>query len=85
MLYLIAKGDCSVWVKDHARSQVFVRKLGRGDYFGEVSILTNQPRSATVKSTNYSTMACIHQSKFYDLCSNFPDVLLKMEAKALQY
>ena len=84
-LFLIAKGDCTVWVKDHMKTSVFVSKLGQGDYFGEVSILTNSPRTATVKSTNYSTMACINKGKFYDLCSNFPDILMKMQQKALQY
>ena len=29
-LLLIAKGDCSVWVKNHRREEVFVRKLGQG-------------------------------------------------------
>ena len=30
-------------------------------------------------------MACIHKRVFYDLCSNYPDILVKMKRKALQY
>jgi len=30
-------------------------------------------------------MACIHKRVFYDICSNYPDILVKMKKKALQY
>jgi len=63
----------------------YIRQLGQGDYFGEVSILTDCTRTATVKSSNYSTMVCIHKRVFYDLCSSFPDILIKMKRKALEY
>ena len=85
ILYLIAKGDCTVWVRDHMKNQVYINQLCQGDYFGEISILTDSPRTASVRSSNYCTMACIHKRVFYDLCSNFPDILIKMKKKALEY
>lgn len=39
-LFLIAKGDCEVLVKDHLRQNKFVRELLQGEYFGEVSLIT---------------------------------------------
>jgi len=30
-------------------------------------------------------MACIHKRVFYDLCSSYPDILVKMKQKALKY
>ena len=27
-LFLVAKGDCTVWVKDHMKSQVYLNSLG---------------------------------------------------------
>eukprot|EP00356_Strombidium_inclinatum_P000435 CAMPEP_0170510830 /NCGR_PEP_ID=MMETSP0208-20121228/65975_1 /TAXON_ID=197538 /ORGANISM="Strombidium inclinatum, Strain S3" /LENGTH=122 /DNA_ID=CAMNT_0010794319 /DNA_START=887 /DNA_END=1255 /DNA_ORIENTATION=+ len=67
------------------KQQVFIRQLCQGDYFGEISILTDSVRTASVKSQNYCTMACIHKRVFYELCNNFPDILIKMKKKALEY
>ena len=49
-LFLIAKGECSVWVFNHLRQNSYVRQLQQGEYFGEVSILNSTLRTATVKS-----------------------------------
>ena len=84
-MFLIAKGDCTVWVKNHVKDNVYVRQLCQGDYFGEISILTDSVRTATVKSSNYCTMACIKKRVFHDLCNSFPDILIKMKKKALEY
>ena len=67
------------------KRQICVNQLSQGDYFGEVSILTDTPRTASVKSSNYCTMACIHKRVFFELCNSFPDILIKMKKKALQY
>jgi len=67
------------------KNEVMVNSLKQGDYFGEIAILTDSVRTASVKSSNYCTMACIHKRVFYDLCNNFPDILIKMKRKALEY
>ena len=67
------------------KQNVYVRSIFQGDYFGELALLTQTPRSATVKSSNYCTLAVISKSLFYDLCTSFPDVFLKMKKKALNY
>jgi len=71
-IFLIAKGNCSVWVVDHMRQQQFVRQLNQGEHFGEVSILYDTPRTATVKSANYCTLASLSKKTFFDLCNSFP-------------
>ena len=84
-LFLIAKGECSVSVIDHMRRNHHVRKLKQGEYFGEVSILNSTPRTATVKSSNYCTMAVLNKKTFFELCNSFPEIILKMREKALTY
>ena len=57
----------------------------QGEYFGEISILTKSLRTATVKSSNYCTMASLNKRIFYELCGIFPEILIRMKQKALQY
>ena len=58
-LYFIADGECQVGVNDHHNRQVMVREIKDGDFFGELSLIFGIPRTATVVSSNYCTMATI--------------------------
>ena len=67
-MFFIAKGNCTVWVKDHMKQNIKVNSLSQGDMFGEIALLTNSGRTATVKSQNYCTMASLSKKVFFDLC-----------------
>ena len=54
------------------RANRYVNSLNQGEYFGEISILYETPRTATVKSSNYCTLASLSKRTFFDLCNNFP-------------
>ena len=56
-LYFISRGDCDVWVTDQNDVKQRVKLLDQGHYFGEVALLNRCNRTATVRSTNYCTMA----------------------------
>lgn len=47
-LFVVASGSVKVWVREGEGRSRFVRSLGEGDFFGEVSLLTGRPRTATV-------------------------------------
>ncbi|MBU1776093.1 MAG: cyclic nucleotide-binding domain-containing protein, partial [Gammaproteobacteria bacterium] len=47
-LYVIITGDAEVYVDTPSGRRRTVRTLGRGDFFGEMGLLTGAPRSASV-------------------------------------
>ena len=59
--------------------------LNVGDLFGEVALLNQCNRTATVKSTNYCTMAQISSDAFFNLCNSFPNIYNSMRKKVIEY
>jgi len=49
-LFVLTSGRVRAYVRNAAQRQVQVRELAEGDIFGEISVLTGQPRSATIVS-----------------------------------
>jgi hypothetical protein len=47
-LFLLTTGTVKAWTKDARGHYVLARRLHEGDFFGEVSVLTGQARTATV-------------------------------------
>jgi Fe-S-cluster-containing hydrogenase component 2 len=48
--------------------------LGRGDYFGEIGLLFNQPRSATCTALDTVSLVKIGKADFEQMLANFPKV-----------
>ena len=47
-LFLIVSGHVKVFTKDENGGHIPLAQLGPGDFFGEVSLLTGRPRTATI-------------------------------------
>lgn len=66
-MYFLARGDCEVKVTNERRKEQTVRILKPGSLFGEVSLIYNCKRTATVISKNYCTMAKLDKNGFKEL------------------
>ena len=55
-LYLVARGEVGVLIHAEGAPDKEVARLGRGALFGEMSVLTGDPRTATVVSLGDSAM-----------------------------
>lgn len=55
--------------------------LGSGSFFGELAILNNAPRVASVRTISYCDLLEISQSDFLELMKNNPDLWAKVKAE----
>ena len=81
----MAKGDCDVFVKDEKGRDKFVKFMHSGAYFGEISLITQHRRSATVITKNYSTVGSINNEIFSEMCYLYPDLFLQIKQNMKQY
>eukprot|EP00347_Sterkiella_histriomuscorum_P022573 403337973 len=84
-IFFLAQGTCEVWVRDQFRRETFVRNLLQGMLFGEVALIAQVKRTASVKSKNYCTLAALNDENFYEMCHQFPDIFFKMKQETQKY
>ena len=61
--YIIRSGEVSVLVETETEGKT-VGRLGEAEYFGEISLVSNQPRTATVTSTSETELLILEKSDF---------------------
>lgn len=86
--YFIAKGRCKAMIKDKFNDrfeEIKVRDLEPGMHFGEISILYQCKRSATVIATNYCTCAKITRPNYNELLQIYPNLNDLIRMHILEY
>jgi CRP-like cAMP-binding protein len=68
-LYVVAWGEVAVLVPQE------VARLSEGDFFGEIALIADRPRTATVRATVDSQVLALDRSLIVDLVSASPDLL----------
>ena len=71
--YIILAGNADV-VVDTPQGQVTVARLGRNDVLGEIAILCDVPRTATVVSRGELRTLRVGKDAFFNLVTQFPQV-----------
>jgi CRP/FNR family transcriptional regulator, cyclic AMP receptor protein len=75
-LYLILEGSAEV-----RRGSRSLAKLGAGQFFGEMSLFDNEPRSADVVTLQASKLAVLSKWEFWGFAATEPEVLLSILAE----
>jgi cAMP-dependent protein kinase regulator len=73
-MYLIASGEVKVYTRGSAGAAVYLAKLGEGDFFGEVSVLTGKPRTATITAAQRTEILRLDKSKLDTALAQFPGI-----------
>ena len=61
-------------IKDRFDKNINEHKiLAPGDYFGEISLLFNCPRTSTVVSRNYNIMARLSYGAYREIVNEYPE------------
>ncbi len=78
-MFFITAGLVEVRKKDaNTGIDFLLTEMGPGQNFGEMSLLTGKPRTATVTSTQPTTCAVLEQKDFQDLFLGYPKIGLAL-------
>lgn len=78
VMYVIEQGRVEIYLRDAAHERMTVALLGPGEIFGELSLLDNQPRSATAKALEDTTLIGITRDDLLALVTAHPGSALDM-------
>jgi CRP/FNR family transcriptional regulator, cyclic AMP receptor protein len=68
--FMILEGRIKVTILGDDGREVILSLLGSGDFFGEMALLDNEPRSATAIAVEDSELLSLHRSDFQSVLSD---------------
>ena len=75
-MFFISEGEVEVRLPHGAVA------LSQGGFFGEMALLDRLPRSATVVTTQPTTLLVLYASDFYEVAANIPSLVEAVEREA---
>jgi tetratricopeptide (TPR) repeat protein len=72
-MYVIASGEVKVYTRGTAGT-IYLARLGEGDFFGEVSVLTGKPRTATITASQRTEVLRLDKVKLDGVLSRYPGI-----------
>jgi CRP-like cAMP-binding protein len=83
-MYLIKSGKVEVTTLDPKdRRRLTLARLSTGEFFGEVSLIKNKPRTATITALNPTELLHLDRARFDELSKNHPDSLIRWHISSL--
>ena len=73
-MFIVVNGEVRVNTSDTKGKQITLANLGEGEFFGEVSLLTGRPRTATIITNIPSDLLELTRSDFDAIVVDFPHV-----------
>jgi hypothetical protein len=72
-MYLVASGEVKVYTRS-STGTLYLARLGEGDFFGEVSVLTGKPRTATITASQRTELLRLDKTKLDGVLSKHPGI-----------
>jgi hypothetical protein len=73
-LFLISSGLVKAWIRNREGRYVLVRQMAEGDFFGEISVLTGSPRTATVVAASWCELLELDRPTLDNITTAYPRV-----------
>jgi len=73
-MYIIASGEVKVFTNGPAGSTLYLARLGEGDFFGEVSMLSGKPRTATITASQRTELLRLDKDKLDNALATYPGI-----------
>lgn len=73
-LFIIVEGALGVWAQTDNGKSIEVARLGAGSFFGEMALLTGEPRTATIISITDVSLYEITKEDIYPLIKEEPEI-----------
>ena len=73
-LYMIQSGKVKVFISDQEGREMILKLLGPGDFFGEMSMIDKQPRSASVTTAEASVFLLLTHAAFERCVEKVPRI-----------
>jgi CRP/FNR family transcriptional regulator/CRP/FNR family cyclic AMP-dependent transcriptional regulator len=73
-LFMILEGRIRVTILGDDGREIILTVLGPGDFFGEMSLLDQEPRSATAIAAEDTELVALHRADFQGLLSENPSI-----------
>lgn len=81
--YVIIDGEADVLV-DSEGGELVVAKLGKNDIVGEIAILIDVPRTATVRARTELATLVVTKESFLEMAAESPDVAIEIMRELAQ-
>ncbi|WP_437561997.1 cyclic nucleotide-binding domain-containing protein [Sorangium sp. So ce542] len=77
-LFIVQSGEVSVIVGREGGSTAEVARLGPGKFFGEMSLMTGEPRSATIQAVSDCELVKVDKEAFQEILAAAPGIAEKI-------
>ena len=75
--YIIVEGEADIMI-DSPAGPINIASMSRNDFFGEIAILCDVPRTATVRATTKLVTLRISKELFFRLITEFPQMSVEI-------
>ena len=73
-VFMILEGRIKVTILGDDGREIILSMLGPGDFFGEMALLDNEPRSATAIAVEDTELLSLHRTDFQSVMGNNPAI-----------
>lgn len=87
-LYILLAGQAKVYLRDDANREVILNTFGPGDFFGEIPLFDQEPRSANVAALDRCHVQMLSYRTFQKVIERSPEIarlLMKTLAARLRH